>query len=129
LTLNIRFNCNPALINIETFELVLNFTVLKNIKYDLIIGRPDIILHNIWNRTLLSNSGGKHPTLTQTEVANESSQNTSLPTSLEKTMMQGNKHASPSSTGTKEGNVDHLISQTVQIDQFSRDQDSPKNHT
>jgi hypothetical protein len=55
LTLNIHFNYNPVLINNANFELVLNFTVLKNIKYDFIIGRPDIILHDVWNRTLLSN--------------------------------------------------------------------------
>ena len=48
--LNIISNCKD--IKHEAFECVLTFIVLKNIQYDLIIGRIDILEYNIWQQTV-----------------------------------------------------------------------------
>ena len=50
LTLNMIFNCKN--IKHEAFECVLTFSVLKNIQYDLIIGRIHILEYNIWQQTV-----------------------------------------------------------------------------
>jgi hypothetical protein len=49
LTLYVIFNFNN--IKHKAFECILNFSVLKSIQYDLIIGRIDIRKYNIWQQT------------------------------------------------------------------------------
>ena len=48
--LSFNMNVNNKM---KKFSIELSFTVLSNLGYELIIGRPDILKHDLWNKTLV----------------------------------------------------------------------------
>ena len=50
--LMLHFNVNNKH-NLESFSVLLSLNLLESIPYELIIGRRDIIKHDLWNKTLV----------------------------------------------------------------------------
>ena len=132
LTLPIHFNYN-TIINLNQFELFLTFIVLKNIHYDFIIGRPDIIRYDLWNRTLPDTLATSVPTVSL--VRNEGVNNVILHNTLDKNNPLSRGDAPiraarsqssedvPTNSPSSNKNWDERlsgISQTVQHDQHMR---------